>query len=191
MQGVVAESSLRKQAWGNPKLPSLRHIHEESDWYRIYLRLLQLLVTFRVPCVPVFDVPVSPSHTSPRPILDVLKSLVSCPQVPSPHTRVPMSPSPCSRPTFIHSRLHLSFWGFTTLILLSSSTFMMLANVITEVIVLYNKALRRRRKSRNWRCFFSWVSLPFPCSDLDGNKLKHKRGMGSLHQLYERPIYMY
>ena len=44
-------------------------------------------------CVPVFDVPASPSHTSPRPILDVLKSLVSRPQVPSPHTRVLMSPS--------------------------------------------------------------------------------------------------
>ena len=51
-----------------------------------------------------FDVPASPSHTSPRPILDVLKSLVSRPQIPSPHTRVPMSPSPCPRPTFIHSR---------------------------------------------------------------------------------------
>ena len=51
----------------------------------------------------------SPSHTSPRPILDVLKSLVSRPQVPSPHTRVPMSPSPCPRPTFIHSRFALIF----------------------------------------------------------------------------------
>ena len=41
------------------------------------------LFTSRVPCVPVFDVP-----ASPRPILDVLKSLVSRPQVPeSPHTR--------------------------------------------------------------------------------------------------------
>ena len=47
----------------------------------------------RVPCVPVFEVLASPSHTSPRPILDVLKSLVSRPQVPSPHTRVPTSPS--------------------------------------------------------------------------------------------------
>ena len=45
------------------------------------------------PCVPVFDVPASPSHTSPRPILDVLKSLVSRPHVPSPHTRIPMFPS--------------------------------------------------------------------------------------------------
>ena len=35
--------------------------------------------------------PTSPSHTSLHPILDVLKSLVSRPQVPSPHIRVPMS----------------------------------------------------------------------------------------------------
>ena len=40
--------------------------------------------------------PASPAPlflTSPRPILDVLKSVVSRPQVPSPHTRVPRSPS--------------------------------------------------------------------------------------------------
>ena len=51
--------------------------------------------------------PVSPGSlylTSPHPILDVLKFLVSRPQVPSPHTRIPMSPSPCPRPTFIHSQ---------------------------------------------------------------------------------------
>ena len=51
--------------------------------------------------------PASPASlylTSPRPIVDVLKSLVSRPHVPSPHTRVPMSLSPCPRPTFIHSR---------------------------------------------------------------------------------------
>ena len=35
-------------------------------------------------CVPIFDVPASPSHTSPRPILDVLKFL---PNRKSPHTR--------------------------------------------------------------------------------------------------------
>ena len=51
----------------------------------------------------IIYVPASPSHTSQRPILDVLKSLVSRPQVPGPHTRVPMSPSPGPRPTFIHS----------------------------------------------------------------------------------------
>ena len=47
--------------------------------------------------------PASLYLTSPRPILDVLKSLVLHLQVPSPHTRVPMSPSPCPCPTFIHS----------------------------------------------------------------------------------------
>ena len=40
-----------------------------------------------------FASPASLYLTSPRLILDVLKSLVSRPQVPSPHTRVPMSPS--------------------------------------------------------------------------------------------------
>ena len=39
---------------------------------------------------------------SPRPRVPYLMSL---PQVPSLHTRVPMSPSPCPRPTFTHSRL--------------------------------------------------------------------------------------
>ena len=40
---------------------------------------------------------------SPRPILDVPKSLDSRPEVPNPHTCVPMSPSPCPCPTFMHS----------------------------------------------------------------------------------------
>ena len=44
-------------------------------------------------------VPASLFLTSSCPILDVLKSLV-----PSPHTRVSMSPSPCPRLTFIHIR---------------------------------------------------------------------------------------
>ena len=43
------------------------------------------------------------------PVPYFLTSHTWCPQVPrlaspSPHTRVPMSPSPCPRPTFIHSR---------------------------------------------------------------------------------------
>ena len=40
MQGVFAESSLRKQAWRNPKEGRVGCLHQ-SDWYRIYLRLLQ------------------------------------------------------------------------------------------------------------------------------------------------------
>ena len=50
--------------------------------YRIYLRLLQSSFTS-----------LRPRPTRPR-----------IPHVPSPHTRVPMSPSPCPRPTFIHSQ---------------------------------------------------------------------------------------
>ena len=91
--------TLRMSGW----VAFTKHILEESDWYCIYLRLLWQSFTSRVPCIPVFDIPASPSHTSPRPIVDVLKSLVSRPQVASPHTRVPMSLSPCPRPTFIHS----------------------------------------------------------------------------------------
>ena len=48
--------------------------------------------------VPVFEVPTSPSYTSPHPKLDVLKSLVSCPQVPRPHTGVPTQASQCPCP---------------------------------------------------------------------------------------------
>ena len=63
--------------------------------------------------------PASPASlflTSPRPILDVLKSLVSRPQVPSPHTRVPMSPSHFytqpnnHRPTELHVVSHQSVY---------------------------------------------------------------------------------
>ena len=89
MQGSSPSLRFVKQAWRNPKEGRVGCLHQ-SDWYRIYLRLLQQLFMSRVPCVPVFDVPASSFHTSPRPILDVLKSLVSRPQVPSPHTRVPM-----------------------------------------------------------------------------------------------------
>ena len=61
-------------------IPSARgNIHEESDRYRIYFRLLQQLFTPRVLCFPVPHVPAFPSHTSPCPILDVLKYLVSRP----------------------------------------------------------------------------------------------------------------
>ena len=55
----------------------------------------------------LFNVP-RPCPTRPRIpyCLDVPKSFVSRPQVPSPQTRIPMSPSPCPHPTFIHSPNH-------------------------------------------------------------------------------------
>ena len=111
-KGVFSESSLRKQAWRNPKEGRVGSLHQNIFTRKVTdiaftSDFCNQLFTSRVPCVPVFDVPASPSHTSPRPMLDVLKSLVSRPQVPSPHTRVPMSQSPCPRPTFIHNRNEL------------------------------------------------------------------------------------
>ena len=101
MQGVFAESSLRKQAWRNPKEGRMGCLHQN-----IFTRKVTDIAFTSDFCSNYSHSasPASPSHTSPRPILDVLKSLVSRPHVPSPHTRVPMSPSPCLRPTFIHSQ---------------------------------------------------------------------------------------
>ena len=90
MQGVFAESSLRKQAWTNPKEGRVGCLHQN-----IFTRKVTDMAFTSYFCNnhshPAF--PASLFLTSPRPILDVLKSLVSRPQVPSPHTRVPMSPS--------------------------------------------------------------------------------------------------
>ena len=98
MQGVFAESSLRKQAWRNPKEGRVGCLHQVTD------------IAFTSDFCNNYSHSASPASlylTSLRPILDVLKSLVSRPQVPSPHTRVPMSPSPCPRPTFIHCPIFL------------------------------------------------------------------------------------
>ena len=66
-----------------------------------------IIHTSRVLCVPVFDVPASPSHTSPRPrpIRPRVPHLMSS----SPSSRVPKSQVPTHasrspRPTFIHSQ---------------------------------------------------------------------------------------
>ena len=102
MQGVFAESLLHKQAWKNPKEGRVGCLHQN-----IFVRkVTDSDIAFTSDFCNNYSHPASPASlylTSPRPILDVLKSLVSRPQVPSPHTRVPMSSSPCPRPTFIHS----------------------------------------------------------------------------------------
>ena len=105
MQRVFAESSLRKQAWRNPKEGRVGCLHQNiftrkvtdiaftSDFcnnYSYSASPASLYLTSPRPC-PSSQVPLS------RP--SSLKTLVSRPQVPSPHTRVPMSPSPCPRPT--------------------------------------------------------------------------------------------
>ena len=98
MQGVFAESSLRKQAWRNPKEGRVGCLHQD-----IFTRKVTDIAftsnfcnNYSHPASPasMYDVPASPSHTSPshtspRPILDVLRS-------------------PVSRPTFIHSLLFLT-----------------------------------------------------------------------------------
>ena len=110
MQGVFAESSLRKQAWRNPKEGRVGCLHQN-----IFTRKVTD-IAFTSDFCNNYSYSASPASlylTSPRPRPSSqvplsrpssLKPLVSRPQVPSPHTRVPMSPSPCPRPTFIHSR---------------------------------------------------------------------------------------
>ena len=77
--------------------------------------ILHLTLTFaiiiNVPRLPIFDVPTSlyafnvtrPCPTHPRvPYLMFPSPSSRIPNI-SPHTRVPTSPSPCPRSTFIHS----------------------------------------------------------------------------------------
>ena len=107
MQGVFAESLLRKQAWKNPKEGRVGCVHQNIFARKVTDSDIAFTSDFcnnySHPASPASRLLASLSHTSLRPILDVLKSLVSRPQVPSHHTCVPMSPSPCPRPTFIHS----------------------------------------------------------------------------------------
>ena len=110
MQGVFAEFLLRKQAWRNPaKEGRVGCLHQDiltrkvtdiaftSDFCNNY--------SHTASPASLYLTSLRPRPTRPHvPYFDVLKSLVSRPQVPSPHTRVPMSLSPCPRPTFIHSQ---------------------------------------------------------------------------------------
>ena len=101
LQGVFSESSLRKQAWRNPKEGRVGCLHQD-----IFTRKVTDIAFTPDFCNNYSHSPSLASLylTSLCPILDVPKSLISGPQVPSPHTRVLMSQSPCPHPTFIHSR---------------------------------------------------------------------------------------
>ena len=108
MKGVFAESLLRKQAWR--KKGRVGFLHQNIFTRKVIeIAIIAIIIhipshTSRVPRVPVFDVRRPRPTRPPRPILDVpCNSLVSRPRVTSPHTHVPMSPSPCPRPSFIHS----------------------------------------------------------------------------------------
>ena len=104
MKGVFAESLLRKQAWRNRKKDRVGCLHQNIFTRKVTeIATIAIIIHIPRPPRPCIWRPASPSHTSPLPILAVPKSLVSRPRVTSPHTHVPMSPSPCPRPSFIHS----------------------------------------------------------------------------------------
>ena len=107
MQGVPSlrfvnrhGGTLRRAGW-----VAFTKTYSRGKWLKSHLPLtFAIIIHIPRPLHPCIWCPCVPIPKSPRPILDVLKSLVSRPQVPSPHTCVPMSPSPCPRPTFIHSQ---------------------------------------------------------------------------------------
>ena len=89
-RGSSPSTSLLKQEWRNPKEGRVGCLHQN-----IFSRKVTD-IAFTSDFCDNHPHPASPASLflkSPRPILDVLKSPVSRPQVPSPHTRVPMSPS--------------------------------------------------------------------------------------------------
>ena len=101
-------SSLRKQAWRNPKEGRVGCLHQN-----IFTRKVTD-IAFTSDFCNNYSHPASPASlylTSPRPrptrprVPYLMSSSPSSrvPKSPSPHTRVPTSPSPCPRPTFIHS----------------------------------------------------------------------------------------
>ena len=100
MQGVFAESSLCKQAWKNPKEGRVGCLHQN-----IFVRkVTDSDIAFTSDFCNNYSHPASLASrllTSPRP--RPTRPCVPYLMFSSPHTRVPMSPSPCPRPTFIHS----------------------------------------------------------------------------------------
>ena len=81
MQGVFAKSSLHKQAWRNPKEDRMGCLHQD-----IFTRKVTD-IAFTSDFCNNYSHPTSPASlylTSPRPILDVLKSPHTRPDVPVP-----------------------------------------------------------------------------------------------------------
>ena len=106
MQGVFAESSLRKQAWRNPKEGRVGCLHQN-----IFTRKVTDIAFTSYFCNnhshPAF--PASLYLTSPRPRPKrprVPYLMSSSPSSRVPKSQVPTHASRCPRPTFIHSRCH-------------------------------------------------------------------------------------
>ena len=88
MQEVFAESSLRKQAWRNPKEGRVVCPHQNIFTRKVTHLPPTLAIIIHIPR------PLRPCIWRPRfPVTNVPASHTWCPQVPSPPTRVPMSPS--------------------------------------------------------------------------------------------------
>ena len=107
MQGIFAESSLRKQAWRNPKEGRVGCLHQNiftrkvtgiaftSDFFNNHYRP-------RVPYVPVPHVPAS--HTC-------------CPQVARLASPSPQHAFRCPRPTFIHSQYFCTYLIYMSIVI--------------------------------------------------------------------------
>ena len=112
MQGVFAESSLRKQAWRNPKEGRVGCLHQNIFTRKLKWPISHLPPTFAI--IIHIPRPLRPCIWRPRvPVPHVPASHTWCPQVPrlaSPSPRVPTHASRCPRPTFIHS--HFVWWKF-------------------------------------------------------------------------------
>ena len=111
MQGVFAESSLRKQAWRNPKEGRVGRLHQN-----IFTRKVTDIAFTSYFCNnhshPAFPASLYLTSSRPRPTRPRVPYLMSS----SPSSRVPKSQVPthasrCPRPTFIHSRCHKNLFS--------------------------------------------------------------------------------
>ena len=108
-QGVFAESSLRKQAWRNPKEGRVGCLHQ-----KVFTRKVTDIAFTSDFCNNYLH-PASPASlclTSPRPRPTRPRVPYLMPSGPSsrvPNFQVPTHASRCPRPTFVHGS-HLVFW---------------------------------------------------------------------------------
>ena len=100
---LQCRGSSPSQAWRNRKKGRVGCLLHNIFTRKVTeIAFMAIIIHIPRPPRPCIWRPASPSHKPPRPILDVPNSLVSRPRV----TRVPMSPSPCPRPSFIHSLMN-------------------------------------------------------------------------------------
>ena len=102
MQGGFANSWLRKQTWRNQKEGRVGCLHQNILTREVIDLPPTFAIIIHIPRSCIWR-PACPPHTSLRPILDVPKSLVSPPQVP---TQASQSPRPLvAVPVFLYTAL--------------------------------------------------------------------------------------